>query len=118
MSPRPNDDPRSAAVRALLADIGMQRELRDRANASAEKPMATWLENGELDRHARGAQDGLEALVFHCLNMAEPPSDDDLADAAGMSLDEIEALRARLEAARAAEEQPARGRFGLRRRKG
>ncbi|MEV4418916.1 hypothetical protein AB0L40_02935 [Patulibacter sp. NPDC049589] len=106
-------EPRSARVRGMLAEIALQRELRDEAYDAAEHPAAAWLESGELGRRARGAQDGLEALVMTALGDEDPPSDDELAETGGLTLDEVGELRARLEGGPGPAPEP-RGRFRLR----
>lgn len=90
----PSERSGGAAAQALLVDIRAQRELRDHAAAAASRPATAWLETSELDRRARDTQSGLEALVRAALETPQPPTDDALADAAGLSPGEVAALRA------------------------
>jgi hypothetical protein len=91
----PNEG-RSFGVRAMLADIELQRALRDKAYDAAENPQAAWLQSNELERHAQGAQDGLESLVLDALGSADAPTDDELQHASGFTPEYVHELKVRL----------------------
>lgn len=115
MDPRGNTE-RPPHVRGLLADLADLAAMRDEAFAAAESPAESWFLSANLGERAYGAKDAVEAAVLTAIEHPDPPTDEELAGAAGLSLEEIAELRARLTASSAPAEKHSR--FRLRGRRG
>jgi hypothetical protein len=110
-----SDDERPSHVRGFLSEIAELAEMRDTAYAAAESPAESWLLSRNLGERAYGAKDALEALVLTAMEHPDPPTDEELSSAAGLSMREIEELRA---GSASPEPAVARPRFRLRGRRG
>ncbi|WP_026909902.1 hypothetical protein [Patulibacter minatonensis] len=84
---------RPSHVRGFLAEIADLAEMRDAAYAAAENPPEAWLLSGNLGQRAYGAKDALEALVLTAMEHPDPPTDEELSSAAGLSQWELDAIR-------------------------
>jgi hypothetical protein len=95
MDDRWQDDPDSR-VPGLLAEIARHRRELDRADAAMQAGCESRYEHSQRSAHQRGARQALDAAIGMAVLDRTPPPDADVADAAGIDADAVEAVRARL----------------------
>jgi hypothetical protein len=97
VSGRWQDDPaRAERVRGLLAEVAERRlELRTAVEEAQDRDRPSYALH-DVDARVRGATRGLDAAVGMAVLDGTPPPDDDIADAAGIEVADVDALRARL----------------------